>query len=172
MNIRLIKAGRDRDGQVIYLATNLFKERRKDLIRLYRDRWEVETFFDRLKNMTYFKKTKAKDFNGILQEFFVSIFLLQLSGKMISDQYEKIEHHHRRKYKFSYKACLHRFSDFFIELFYGNNTLNRVLNIIYRSIQRSKYKFRANRKFERYSKQSQSINTKYMAKKRREQLLS
>lgn len=67
MNIRLIiKGGKDRNGLPIYIATNLYDEDRSEIIRFYRDRWEVETFFDRLKNMTYFNKTRSKDLNGVL----------------------------------------------------------------------------------------------------------
>lgn len=81
--VRLVRGPKDSDGNRIVFATNLLDENvySVDAVRsLYRERWAVETTYDRIKNLLKLEKFHAKSFNGIMQEIYANLLTISLTS--------------------------------------------------------------------------------------------
>lgn len=81
--LRLIKVGLDRKSKPLVIGTNLFKASAKDLWRLYKKRWNVETMYYRVKQQLCLEKFHAKTVNGILQEIWANLCVLAWTSLLI-----------------------------------------------------------------------------------------
>lgn len=83
MKVRLIRGPRDSEGKPIVLVTNLLDRRKYSsgsLLKLYRKRWSVETFYGRIKRMLNFERFHSKTYNGVMQEIFAHLLVLSLAA--------------------------------------------------------------------------------------------
>lgn len=93
LSIRLLRGPEDRDGKPVILATNLLDRRRygrKSLIQLYRRRWEIETFYGRVKNLLSLERFHARTRNGVLQEVFAHLLVLSLTALVLLGASQKL----------------------------------------------------------------------------------
>ena len=68
------------DGKVAILATNLFDFTAQEIIDLYPLRWGVETAFDTIKNKINITEFSGKSTNSVMQDFWVSIVLMDITA--------------------------------------------------------------------------------------------
>lgn len=83
--IRLVRGPkvRGRGNKRIVFATNLVDSQRysrRSLLKLYRERWTVETLYGRLKNLLKIERFHARNLNGVLQEVFAHLLVLSLTA--------------------------------------------------------------------------------------------
>ena len=104
LKIRIVKV-KLKNGDVEILATNLSSDEfsSEELKELYAKRWEIETGYDRLKNLI-----RIEDFSGrrrrlIEQDFYANIFLYNLANTIKIDANKRIMRQPRkRKYNYKY----------------------------------------------------------------------
>jgi hypothetical protein len=72
----------DSEGKRIVFATNLIGEKytRKSLLKLYRERWAVETLYGRMKNLLKIERFHGRNYNGVMQEIFANLLVLSLTA--------------------------------------------------------------------------------------------
>jgi hypothetical protein len=82
LSLRLVRGPKDSEGKRIVFATNLLKDKytRKSLLKLYRERWAVETLYGRVKTLLKLERFHAKTYNGVMQEIFANLLLLSLTA--------------------------------------------------------------------------------------------
>ncbi|MBO6122495.1 MAG: IS4 family transposase [Methanobrevibacter sp.] len=103
LKIRIVKV-KLKNGDIEILATNLTSDEfsSEELKELYAKRWEIETGYDRLKNLI-----RIEDFSGrrrrlIEQDFYANIFLYNLANTIKIDANKKIMRQPRKR-KHNYK---------------------------------------------------------------------
>ena len=104
LKIRIVKV-KLKNGDVEILATNLSSDEfiSEELKELYAKRWEIETGYDRLKNLI-----RIEDFSGrgrrlIEQDFYANIFLYNIANTIKIDANKRIMRQPRkRKYNYKY----------------------------------------------------------------------
>ena len=83
MQIRLILGSIDSENKPIVFVTNLTRKQkypRNEIIKLYQERWTVETLYDRVKNLLNLEKFHARSYNGVMQEIFANLLTLSLAA--------------------------------------------------------------------------------------------
>jgi len=165
IKIRLIKGAADKHGNRIVLATNLFNKKlyhSKELIALYKLRWEIETFFGRIKNLVNIEKFHSKNFNGIMQELYASLLLFNATAKLIKLTY-KIKSMVGFK-KVSWECALNavgrNIGSFIVMKLLKNNIVEPLILVMINEVYSSKYNFQGNRHYPRFSKQPQDFWTR------------
>lgn len=103
LKIRIVKV-KLKNGDIEILATNLTSDEfsSEELKELYAKRWEIETGYDRLKNLI-----RIEDFSGrrrrlIEQDFYANIFLYNLTNTIKIDANKRIMRQPRKR-KHNYK---------------------------------------------------------------------
>jgi hypothetical protein len=97
IKVRLVRGPKDSEGKTIAFATNLIgkKYKRKSILKLYRERWEAETLYGRVKNLLKVERFHARSYNGVMQEIFANLLVLSLTSLVCSATRD----HHRLKRK-------------------------------------------------------------------------
>jgi len=125
------------NGDVEILITNLLDEQEfpaSDIGNIYKLRWCVETFFDRLKNIFEVQRFSAKRLNSILQDFHGIIFLTTLESLLSKIAEEELvnmcqEVDRKYSYKINHSVSLSVLLDHLVDLFFNKNrTLLELLN--------------------------------------------
>lgn len=83
MKVRLIRGPSDSEGKPIVFVTNLLDPReysRASILKLYRRRWAVETFYGRIKRLLQVERFRSKSYNGVMQEIFAHLLVLSLTA--------------------------------------------------------------------------------------------
>jgi hypothetical protein len=82
IKVRLVRGPMDSEGKRIVFATNLIGEEytRKSILKLYRERWAVETLYGRMKNLLKVERFHARSYNGVMQEIFANLLVLSLTA--------------------------------------------------------------------------------------------
>jgi len=82
IKVRLVRGPTDSEGKQIVFATNLIGEKytRKSLLKLYSQRWAVETLYGRMKNLLKIERFHARNYNGVMQEIFANLLVLSLTA--------------------------------------------------------------------------------------------
>jgi hypothetical protein len=64
IEVRLVRGPKDSEGKTIAFATNLIgpKYTRRSILKLYRERWSVETLYGRVKNLLKVERFHARSF--------------------------------------------------------------------------------------------------------------
>lgn len=104
LKIRIVKVKLKND-EIEILATNLSKEEftSEELKELYAKRWEIETGFDRLKNLIRIEDFSGRSRRLIEQDFYANIFLYNLANTIRIDSSKRIMRQPRkRKYEYKY----------------------------------------------------------------------
>ena len=98
LKIRIVKVKLKND-EIEILATNLSKEEfsSEELKELYAKRWEIETGFDRLKNLIRIEDFSGRSRRLIEQDFYANIFLYNLANTIKIDASKRIMRQPRKK---------------------------------------------------------------------------
>ncbi|MGE3759898.1 MAG: IS4 family transposase [Pseudobdellovibrionaceae bacterium] len=152
IKFRVIRGRRDKEGNLLFVATNLLDEKtysNKSILKLYNDRWTVETLFDRLKNLSKLENFRARNINGIMQEIFAHLLLLSMTALLamktsVDDQVFPV-----------FKAVLHILKRHLPWILHSKQSKNlaRLLRRMWKDSQLLRYKKRPNRSYPRVSKQ-------------------
>lgn len=122
VKVRLIKIKLS-TGQTEVLITSLLDQKQFPSVcfgQLYRFRWGVETYYDRLKNQLQLEVFTGHKAEAIYQEFYAMIFLTNLQALLIEDcQDELSEANQYRKYdhQINYNVALGLMKDQIVALF-------------------------------------------------------
>jgi len=82
IKIRLVRGPKDSEGKRIAFATNLIGEKysRRSILKLYRERWTVETLYWRVKILLKIERFHSRSYNGVMQEIFANLLVLSLTA--------------------------------------------------------------------------------------------
>lgn len=105
--VRLVKAGKDREGLTVVLAVSLPKEKesRKRVIELYHRRWSVETMYFKVKSLLSLESFHTKTLNGIKQEVWANLFVLGLTS-LLTNQAAWIKGVDQTQHQINFKRVL------------------------------------------------------------------
>lgn len=106
LKLRVVKFkihSNDKDDE--YLVTNLFDDKIsiEDFKNLYRERWDIETRYNDIKNKLKIENFTGKTPDAILQDFYATMFLANMSSALLYDYRDQIEAAHanpENKYKY------------------------------------------------------------------------
>ncbi|HHK67460.1 MAG TPA: IS4 family transposase [Candidatus Acetothermia bacterium] len=112
------------DGTVEVLITSLVDRdvyTLQDLEELYKKRWEIETHFDRLKNVFEVERFSSRTVVGIEQDFYGIVLLSTLAGLVAKEEDEERKNRNQRRrtkyvYKVNRSACCVALVDRLVEL--------------------------------------------------------
>lgn len=133
MTVRVVKC-RLSSGDTEYLITNLFEKdiTPDDFMWLYHERWNIEVEYDAMKN-----KLEIENFSGILpdailQDYYATLFLTNLTGVLEYDLHEEIEAAHsdpenKHKYQMNKKQTIAELRGTLIEMLSSRFRLKREL---------------------------------------------
>lgn len=151
------------DGKLEIIATNLFSEHfsPSKLAEIYKMRWGIETNYNNIKN-----KLCVENFTGtskivILQDFYATMLLWNLTGMMMFDLQEEIEETHKsdsskNEYKLNIAMTISTLKERVIELVMCENKrkARRILRQITNALKKSVVAISMNRSFPRKRKHS------------------
>lgn len=92
LSIRLIRGRLLKNGTVLVIGTNLLDSKKypaKDVLKLYSERWKVETMYSRVKTLLQVEKFHARQPNGILQEIFANLLVLSMTAALAHEVAKK-----------------------------------------------------------------------------------
>lgn len=106
LKLRVVKFkihSNDKDDE--YLVTNLFDDEisLENFKNLYRERWDIETRYNAIKNKLEIENFTGKLPDAILQDFYATMFLTNMSSALLYDYRDQIEAAHanpENKYKY------------------------------------------------------------------------
>lgn len=162
IRVRLLKYKKDRHGNVIVLATNLFNKKeylRTEIWNLYSRRWDVETSYYRIKKLFKIEKFHSKKINGVLQEIWAGMLTLGLTSYLVMNSWkEKMKELVKNKKAPNFKNASIVLQRYFVNLIYSrsNETLFAQLKTISNEITSVLFLRQSGRKNPRISKQSLS----------------
>ena len=131
----------------------------KNLIIIYKLRWGIETNYDCIKN-----KLCVENFSGVgkiavLQDFYATVFLWNLTGIMAFDLHDEIESAHRSKhnkheYRLNISMTISALKERVVELVMCENQRKsgRILRQICKALQKSVVAVNNDRTFPRHCK--------------------
>ena len=162
ITVRLLKYGKDRHGNAIVLATDLFNKEqysRSEMWSLYLRRWDVETSYYRVKELFKIEKFHSRKINGVLQEIWAGLLALGLSSFLIMRSWKsKIREIAKEKKAPNFKNASEVFRRYFVKLLYSTSieNLRILLEKIAEEIESVYFLRQIGRKNPRISKQSLS----------------
>lgn len=117
------------NGEPEVLLTNLLDKDEfpaSDIAEIYRLRWGVETYFDRLKNIFEIQRFSAKRLGSILQDFHGIVFLTTLESILIKDAnkdlvQEPILSKRKHSYKVNHSVSVSALLDRIVTLFFSED---------------------------------------------------
>jgi hypothetical protein len=81
--LRLVRGPTRKNGQAMVLVTNLLDKehyRRKDVLGLYKKRWDVELLFNNLKNTLSIESIRSKSINNVLQDIYSNLIAASITA--------------------------------------------------------------------------------------------
>ncbi len=119
---------------------------------LYFKRWNVETFYDELKNKLKIEYFTGNSSQSILQDFYATIFVSNIQTLIVSDLIEEIEEKNKSTkldYKINTNVSYGILKDRIVELFFSNDTMENITNQIKNLFKIELIPIRPNRTYER-----------------------
>jgi hypothetical protein len=116
LKIRFVKVDIGKDEPEL-LATTLFEESLDELKWLYNQRWGIEIYFDRLKNIFELERFSSKKVNGVQQDFLGLVLLTNMETVLIQDAQEEIKKKttkRKKEYKVNRSVSYSVMSDYLI----------------------------------------------------------
>jgi len=151
IKVRFVKIELDNSTEI--LATTLINESIEELKYLYRCRWNIEVYFDRLKNIFELERFSSKKINNIEQDFYGIFFLANLESVLIKDSQSTLVRKTKNRkfmYKINRSISFSSIIDYITELFFNYNfsdkQIFRKLKILFKT---NPIIIRPNRKYER-----------------------
>lgn len=162
LKLRIVKISLP-DGKQEIIATNLLSKEfsPNKLAQIYKMRWGIETNYNNIKN-----KLCVENFTGtskivILQDFYATMLLWNLTGMMMFDLREEIESAHnsessKNEYKLNIAMTISTLKERVVELVMCENKRRskRILRQIKNALKKSVVAISANRSFPRKRKHS------------------
>jgi hypothetical protein len=168
LDIRFVKIHKP-NGRVYVLATSLLDQQcypDEDFSMLYDLRWNIETFFDIIKNRLTLENFTGRTVESIYQDFFSTILITGLESILTQDAQDILEQKtssNEQPQVVNKSVSFSAIKDHVIELFYSDRNdcelLNELTNIFLtrpRSLQKGRFvlrkKFKNNRKLFQFYK--------------------
>lgn len=162
LKLRIVKISLP-DGKQEIIATNLLSEEfsPSKLAKIYKMRWGIETNYNNIKN-----KLCVENFTGtnkivILQDFYATMLLWNLTGMMMFDLQDEIESAHnsdssKNEYKLNIAMTISTLKERVVELVMCENKRRskRILRQIKNALKKSVVAISTNRSFPRKRKHS------------------
>lgn len=142
-------------GEVELLVTSLIDQQKyapQDMKELYHLRWGVEECFKNLKPKMKIEYFGCKKTEGVLQEFYAHIFMVNiiaLSARPAQRIIEKETAHRKYRYKFNWKNAYRYIRDQWVKLLSGLAEVELILHSLIKQMVRSKIPIKPNRSFPR-----------------------
>ncbi len=154
IKVRLIRVELPK-GQVEILMTSLYdiKSYPNSIFKsLYYKRWNVETFYDELKN-----KLKVEHFSGyskqsILQDFYAALFISNIQRLIVSELEDEIAEKNKQRrldYKINKNLSYGFLKNRVVELFFTESSIEEPLNELKQLFMENMVPIRPNRSFKR-----------------------
>lgn len=145
LKLRVVKV-RLSEETVEILATNLFSKEysEKTLAEIYKMRWDIETNYDNIKNKLCVENFSGTSKTVILQDFYATMFLWNLTGMLAYELKEDIEALHRNEenqneYRLNISMTISTLKERVVELILCENKRKsrRILRQIYKALHKS-----------------------------------
>jgi len=120
--VRLLKYKKDRHGNWIVLATNLFSKDsypKAELWDLYARRWDIETTYYRVKTLFKIESFHSKKINGVLQEIWSAVLVLAMNSYLLLKSWsQKMKGLLKNKKSPNFKNTTVVFQRYFVKLLF------------------------------------------------------
>lgn len=152
-------------GEIEILVSNIFDMKavtKKDIQALYAMRWGVEEGFKKLKPKMKLEQFGCRRYEGVYQEFYAHIFmmnLVEIIGTDAEDEIIQKTKNRKLKYKFNWQNAFCFVRNKFVNIFHLGEFQSSLESIV-KQIASSLIAIKNNRSFERKSK-DKSRNTQY-----------
>lgn len=159
-SVRVIRGPRLKNGEYIYVVTNLLDPRkysRMEILKLYQKRQTVEDVFLHFKNRLNAKNIRSKKVNGVLQEIYAALTMTSVIAGL-RYLYERT----RNKWKVSFKALVWRMENVFEIML--KPVKSSCFHTLFESMSRFGHKPQPGRSYPRFSRQPEN---KWIKERRR-----
>lgn len=153
-------------GEIEILVSNIFDMKaitEKDIQALYAMRWGVEEGFKKLKPKMKLEQFGCKRYEGIYQEFYAHIFmmnLVEIIGSDAEDEIIKKTKNRKLKYKYNWQNAFRFVRNKFVNIFHLGEFQSSLESIV-KQIASSLIAIKNDRSFERHKGKGKSRNTQY-----------
>ncbi len=173
--IRLIRGHKDSEGKRMIFVTSLLEDTRysnRAIRELYRERWGIETLFNRMKNVIQIERFHARSWQGVQREIYANLVILSLAA-LIDIEASRQLRLDRKKAATSFKAAVHAVKRNFIVLLgsathLNNDDLQKIVDAMITEASRLVVRKRPGRSYPRVSRQPIKSHNLCKAKKLRE----
>lgn len=157
VKVRLIKVELS-TGETEVLGTSLYDNKEypsEDFKSLYNERWGIETYFNRIKNLYDVERFSGTSVQSILQDFYGMIFLSNLESLISKEAEDEINkqstgENYKIEYKVNHSVSYSAMIDYTSELFVDQNRdIDEVLEELKFFVKKNPILKRPNRHFER-----------------------
>lgn len=157
VKVRLIKVKLS-TGEIEVLGTSLLDSEEypiEDFAGLYNERWGIETYFNRIKNLYDLERFSGTSIQSIMQDFYGIIFLSNLESMISKDAEEELNEKSRKEnnsisYKVNHSVSYSAMIDYTTELFVDKSrNIEDVLEELKYFLQKNPILKRPNRYFKR-----------------------
>ncbi|MBB6460132.1 IS4 family transposase [Flammeovirga kamogawensis] len=147
ISCRIVKV-KLKSGEIEYLLTNT-EFSIIELKELYYKRWGVETYYGYIKSSLQLENFSSKSANGVLLEFYASIFLANLNQVLIIETALKNDQKNKYEYKINKNIATGIFKSFYIKMRMYKRVPKKIIDDTLTLIRRSKVPIKMERSFER-----------------------
>ncbi len=153
-------------GEIEILVSSIFDMKAvntKDIQALYAMRWGIEEGFKKLKPKMKLEQFGCKRYEGIYQEFYAHIFMMNLVGVIAAnaeDEIIKKTQNRKLKYKYNWQNAFRFVRNKFVDIFHLGEFQSSLESIV-KQIASSLIAIKDNRSFERHKGKDKSRNTQY-----------
>lgn len=173
--VRLVRGRKDSEGKQIVFVTSLLDQERysnRAIRELYRERWGIETMYNRVKNIIQIEKFHARSWNGIIREIYAHLVVISLAAQIDIEASRQLKLD-RKKAQPNFKAVINVIKRNFVVLLGKTQTftpsdINRMADEMIREATRVVYRKRPGRNFPRVSRQPIKSHNLCKAKKLKE----
>jgi hypothetical protein len=150
-----------KNGETEILVSTLFDTaliNEKAIQELYHLRWGVEEGFKKLKPKMKLEQFGCRRYEGIYQEFYSHIFMIELIASDAGEEITKKTQERKLKYKYSWQNAFRHLRNKFIDIFHLGEFISS-LEYLIEKISGSLIAIKENRMFGRNSNRDKSRST-------------
>jgi len=156
IKVRFVKVVLD-DGKIEVLATSVLDKnilKIEDFKELYFKRWNIETYYEIMKNRLSLENFTGTSALAIRQDFYATMFISNMEALVTYDLNEELKNGNNKKNKYEQKinksVSFNTIKNYAFELLYfPDKDIDEILDKIYQQLRTNKIAIRPDRKYAR-----------------------
>lgn len=152
IHIRLIKGRRLKNGRSLIVATNLLdsvKYPASEILKLYSQRWKIETVYGRSKTLLEIENFRSRTENGLRQEIFANLIIISMAASLVERAQDFNENKQKQP---NTKGAIETIKNYLHKLMNSKIKIRKLISELLERVGKIFCTVQPNRSFARYSR--------------------